>query len=382
MSAGPDSGHLSACLASGHDVNTVCLKNIVCQLFKRRFVTERGSQLDGNRAAEPGTGLIGTTRKDQKGEIMLATLRVIAHDLLSLASIGASCAINIFSPNQRMLRTEISGWDGKPALIVGNGPSAGTDLGAIDYGPFGVRVGVNFFAATDWFERLRPNRYFLQDDYWFEESSDELREKAQRTFDCLNEKVTWGLTLTVPLRYLGSFIQSGRITNSNISIEAMSVGTQRAGDVTHFAYRARFLKELIFWLWSAGLLALPATNIVSSSLFVLLSEGHKKIDVIGLDMTMANDFALNQQGKLGFFPTHFYGKSSTSEPSKGTERKSVALAYEWLAKKFRVFDLLASYASYQKAIVTNRSSLTLLDSFPWRPTTGRLDQPPKKPPSS
>ena len=297
---------------------------------------------------------------------MLARFFTILHDLLALISIFVACAVNLVRFNSRPKQVE---WAPKheTVLVIGNGPSAGPDLRSINLKLYSAKVGVNHFASTDWFLEVRPEYYFIQDGYWFSPENGAMKQSVRETLIDLDERVDWPMSLFIPAKHFGLFTKLGRISNPLISVKRMTAASLTTGEVVHFAYRSFTYQKLIFRLWSHRILPLPATNIVSTALFELLSRGYKKLDIVGLDMSMAQDLQLDRQGKVSFTPSHFYGKADTPEVPKGSELDTMALAYEWIASKFRVFDLLAKYSLYLGAEVLNRSSVTLLDSFQQSP---------------
>jgi len=217
-------------------------------------------------------------------------------------------------------------------------------------------------ATTDYFEMLRPTCYFIQDRVWFEKNSSTY-EKLQQVFRALNEKVSWEMVLCVPGPYAEEFQRSKLITNQFIEIRSFDGRGLRSGRLgtvnSDFSVRTRML----IFLWNRSLLYPPLESVASTALFELIRTHPLRIDLVGLDMTMGRDLALDASGSLGYFPRHFYGKFAEAAPNHAPTT-STAHAYIYLSKKFHLFHLLSEYARGNRVPVLNRTADTLLDSFP------------------
>ena len=292
-------------------------------------------------------------------------MRLELLNFLALLSILKASLRNLMMPSAR--NTGISKLpEAETVFVLGNGPSLISDIEHVKAGSKDKITVVNFFASTHWFENLKPDYYFIQDSYWFD-APGALRPDVLRVFDDINERVSWPMFLCIPYCYLERFEASRIVRNPHVTVVPIPAVSLHVGDVTHFTYRSEHFKRAIFRLWSKGLLYLPATNIVSTAIFEFLKAGATNIALLGMDMTMADDLVLQENGTIAFSPSHFYGKALEAEAAKGSERDSMARAYEWIATKFRVLDLLAAYAEYLGTDVVNCSSITRLDSFRLEP---------------
>jgi len=254
-------------------------------------------------------------------------------------------------------------------LVIANGPSLSHDIKAFDLGNYDASVAVNFFAATDWFEIVRPKYYFIQDPFWFEPLRN-LGPKASSVFAGISEKLTWNMELMFPAEYSDCETILALGKNSNITLRPLAqytwpsfVGLMSTVDLLpHFSQANR---RQIFRLWDRGLAQVLTNGVVQTTMFEFIRNGARKIDVLGLDMSMALDLAVDEKGQTQYYPRHFYGKATIPEkPLSGDRANKMADSYRAIAQKFDVFDLLAGYSMHRGCRVRNLSSLTLLDSFP------------------
>jgi len=280
--------------------------------------------------------------------------------LSSLAAIATSSGENLFRKRGgAVLSLDPSH---KPALLCANGPSLVSDLPLIRRESYGQIVVVNAMASTDYFETLRPTAYFIQDRFWFEREPFH-EQKVEQMFRALNDKVSWKMALCIPSRYAKQFRTSQQITNKFIEIRSFDGPELKSGHLgtvnDDFNLRTKFLT----YLWNRSFLYPPLEGIASTALFELIRTHPVRIDLAGLDMTMGRDLSVDTSGSLGFFPSHFYGKSADRVPDYGPTI-STAHAYFWLSRKFHLFNLLRAYADAQGVTILNRTADTLLDSFP------------------
>lgn len=260
---------------------------------------------------------------------------------------------------------------GKKILLVANGPTLENDLKRIHPKEYDEICMVNAASNANLFQELRPSYYFIQDKYWFSQH-EQLSPKAQDTGMSINKKLAWDMNLCFPGRYAEQKVLLGELANKHVSFFPLSndgrlftISQLFQQDEVHFA--TGFEREMQFKIWDLGLNSIHKTGIASTAIFELMTGGAQRIDIVGLNMSMADDLSLSETGSQQFRPSHFYGRGS--EYTEGPERVAfgggtMAGAYLSIATKFATFDLLADYAKRRKCTITNFSSPTYLDSFP------------------
>lgn len=250
----------------------------------------------------------------------------------------------------------------KPALLLGNGPSLRQDLPLIDPGSFGEIIAVNHFAKTDFFSIVRPNRYFLQDRYWFDEAGHRRREVSE-TLAAIASRTTWPMTLMIPSAYVELFNDKQLTANTNVAIrpfDGVGLVSTPVGDA---ARDNTLTLRPKLWLWRKGLGYPCLSGIVQTALFELIRSEVSTVLLLGVDMTLGLDMKLDTTGRITFSPNHFYGASP--KPVRVNKyRDTTAKSYVWLSQKFVLFDELSALAKQLNVEVFNGSSISLLDSFP------------------
>lgn len=254
---------------------------------------------------------------------------------------------------------------GAKTLLVGNGPGARHDLSTIQKDSYDFVAGVNGMATSEVFELLRPNMYFLQDSFWFNDSPqmDSRREKTKSGL----ANAGWEINLYFPKKYENSnFILD---INKNKNIKLFPLGQYSYHNLATGILEPEFFRtlaprnlRLVFWLWNKSLATTPGTGIASNALFELIKSGAASVDIVGVDMSMANDLKVDAEGKVSFTPTHFY--EPTNDKVNLTHDKTMTSAYLSISKKFLTFQILAEYAIARNCEVAIHSKTSFLDTFP------------------
>lgn len=86
------------------------------------------------------------------------------------------------------------------------------------------------------------------------------------------------------------------------------------------------------------------------------------MDIVGVDMSMANDIKVDAKGKVSFTPTHFY--EPTDDKVNLTHDMTMTSAYLSISQKFLTFQVLAEYAIANNCEVAIHSKTSFLDTFP------------------
>lgn len=257
------------------------------------------------------------------------------------------------------------------ALIIGNGPGFEGDRSRLRSGDYECVLATNSFAATSYFQEIKPTHYILQDSYWFEDPT-KRNSKARTALESLVKKTTWTIQLFVPAQFQTSNTVKELSENPFLTINPMHQSLLPSAwpflgstDLRHTLRGGNIL--LLQKLWTNRLLNVDATGVASTALFELILANVKRIDLVGVDMSMALDLRVSPSGQVGFFPSHFYGTAQTPQPAlSGGAKSTMAEEYRAVASKFTTFDLLADFAYRRGIEVTNLSDRSLLDSFPRR----------------
>ncbi len=108
--------------------------------------------------------------------------------------------------------------EGKPLIIMGNGPSLGEVIKSDLHELAGsVTMALNFAANAEEFTRLRPDFYLMADPHFFKGRKSD--PNVERLFSRLNSETAWPMTLYVPV---GHSAASLGISNPDIKVETFN----------------------------------------------------------------------------------------------------------------------------------------------------------------
>lgn len=259
--------------------------------------------------------------------------------------------------------------DVSKALVIGNGPSLEPDNAFLLSREYDCVVAVNTFAATPMHERVKPSHYLLQDRFWFEDRRLHSSMTAE-TIKALLEKTAWPMELCFPAQFKKSDTIRLLEANSYIGLKPMRQAMlPYVGPFIGSSDLRHKLSKLPLWLletlWIKRLVTVDPTGVVSTTLFELILSNVRKIDLVGVDMTMALGLSSDATQGIVSIQSHFYDTKDSPQLSVGLrEVGSIAAEYRYIASKFTTFDLLAGLARRLGIQITNRSTGSLLDSFP------------------
>lgn len=256
----------------------------------------------------------------------------------------------------------------KNILVIANGPSLNHDLPKISRKNFDAVVAVNYFAATAYFTEFKPDYYFIQDPFWFD-NIENLTPKARGMLEGIIRELSWPMQLIFPSNYLESepikkLSELPLLTLVPLPQYRWPGFHSLISRVDLLPYFSLMNRKLLFRLWDRHLTQILSNGVVQTALFELIRSGIKNIDVLGLDMSMGKELHLDKDGTVNFYPVHFYGAAKTpEEPLAGIKENSMAASYRAIAQKFEVFYLIEEYARARGATITNLSSDSNLDAF-------------------
>nr|WP_321486338.1 hypothetical protein [uncultured Draconibacterium sp.] len=243
--------------------------------------------------------------------------------------------------------------------VLANGPSLKSDLESIveehnlNKKEFVV---LNFFAFDNIFFELEPKYYCFADHMFFIENSHR-NEEVFKLYKILNTYVDWDLEIFIPLGSFDSFVDKARFTNKHITIRKVN-NTFYTGNNSfkHFFYKN-------------GLSTPRLQTVAILAIYVALNKGFTDIDVYGIDHTFFDNLTVDNQNRLCNKERHFYSPEDSDVVLKPILRNdnnqpfTIAEYISAISEMFKSHDLLSGYSKYLNAIITNRTSKSLVDSY-------------------
>ncbi|MFC0179615.1 hypothetical protein [Thorsellia kenyensis] len=248
----------------------------------------------------------------------------------------------------------------KNIIVIGNGPSLTNDVDFI-YSNIGSAdfISVNHFAENEIFFKIKPQKYILLDNYFWNEKADrKLVERREYLFEILN-RITWEMQLLLPINSNVKYIEK-KISNSNVKILPFKlIDISAIGLYLNIQIAAK--------LYSNKIITPPSCNVLIYAVYFSVLAKYEKIYIVGADLSFHNDVSVNQiTNDVEITYRHFYGNSEKVILFKNPEREKKMTMLELMDTTY-----LTYYGHYSLAIfalnngceIINKSSFSMIDSY-------------------
>ncbi len=239
--------------------------------------------------------------------------------------------------------------------VLGNGPSLNEELPEL-LAEVGERdlMAVNFFAEDPRFTALQPAYYVLSDPMFFRQTS--LRERIERFYATLNERVTWPMTLYVQHYNPEHFDYRARLTNPLIRIV-------RFHSTLYYGFRS-----VRHWLFNHGLGSGNFGTVVQVGELIALQLGYRRIELYGVDHTLLEGLTVDGENCLCRADRHFYDDAATPQLKPMMQKVpevpyTMARYLSEVADLFRGHELLRDYADSLGAEIINCTRCSMIDAY-------------------
>ena len=240
-------------------------------------------------------------------------------------------------------------YNNKSVSVLANGPSLKIELESILNDKWVDDVlAVNYFANTDYFEKIKPSYYCFADPGFY--NTERSYDEVEMMFRNINSKVKWPMTIFVWKAKL-SLIQS-RITNQNINLVGLSTLCYSG----YTSYRNLFYKK--------GLAVPSYVNVSIMGIYALLNLGYSKIKLYGVDHSFLKNICVNDQNQLCINDSHFYGNNYYVFPPRPDGR--IWHMTDYVYDKYLTFkehEIMENYARYLGAKIINCTKSSWIDAY-------------------
>ena len=245
----------------------------------------------------------------------------------------------------------------KHCSLLGNGPSLKQtleeDLLFLEQTEL---VCVNNFAASPFFQQLKPQNYVIHDPaFYLYDGVTFKRPDIEDTLLKLRDKTDWKINLYVQQRAKKStFLQNLPKVNPNIQL-------------IYYNYTIFYgFEKIKHWFFKQNWAMQQAQNVLVVALYLALNRQFEQIFLFGADHSWHEQFKVGDNG-LEFKDVHFYDTKEVGFiPIYDVEKKetsSMSKQFASLSKAFAGYEVLKKYADYQKVSVLNASKKSYLDAF-------------------
>lgn len=240
--------------------------------------------------------------------------------------------------------------EGKPLIIMGNGPSLGEVIKSDLHELAGsVTMALNFAANAEEFTRLRPDFYLMADPHFFEGRKSD--PNVERLFSRLNSETAWPMTLYVPV---GHSAASLGISNPDIKVETFNfVG-------------AEGFEGLEKMLYDHGLAMPRPRNVLVPAIMTAMRAGFKEIYLTGADHGWLTTLSVTEDNEVVSIQPHFYKDNAEEKKRVASVYRDVRLHDILLSfhLAFKSYHQLAAYAKARGCSIYNATPGSFIDAFP------------------
>lgn len=243
-------------------------------------------------------------------------------------------------------------------IVVGNGPSLKKDIEYIvsvaDKNDFFC---VNYFANTEFYEKLKPNKYVFIDYglFFSSEVPKCILEKRKQLLDKINRDTVWDMQIFIPM-YADINLFKKIINNKNIKIIKMNIFN------INFNNRKKAIKK-----YSNGFYGPSGSNVLIYAIYLSVWANYKEVKVFGADLSYIDNLYVDQRNNYVVTKAeHFYSSGETRRiltPPFYKEGVSMASEMLSLAKTHKAHDLINDFSKYKNVKIFNCSSYSLIDSY-------------------
>lgn len=242
-------------------------------------------------------------------------------------------------------------------IILGNGPSLSTVVEKYqDQLLSETLMAVNYFANSDYFEKLKPKYYlFVGPEFW----RDNIREKSiqlrNQLFDNLETKTTWEMTMFIPFECTKSKFFKTRVkTIRHINFIAYNpTPVEGFQSFSHLLFRLN--------------LGMPRPhNVIIPCLMIALNTGFKNIFLIGVEHSWLPGIFVDEKNQALFRNQHFYDKKNVQPHVMYRVGIRPRKLYEILEKfmlTFKGYFVILEYQNELKAKIYNCTPESFIDAF-------------------
>ncbi|MBC7452026.1 MAG: hypothetical protein H7259_11110 [Cytophagales bacterium] len=241
--------------------------------------------------------------------------------------------------------------------ILGNGPSLTSSIeDHLSFLNESDLVCVNTFAASTYYEQLKPGNYVLLDPLFFSEEG-RTRDVISSTFQDILEKTSWPMYLYVPQKARkAAYVQEMLLAKKNIQLVYFNYTIFEGFDVVKH------------WFFKRGLAMPQAENVLVATLFLMINRAYGKILLFGADHSWHEQIQVREDNVLTLKDLHFYNADVSKEESRpliraNKEKVTISKQFLSFSKAFRGYDVLKIYAETRNVAIFNASAKSYVDSF-------------------
>ena len=260
---------------------------------------------------------------------------------------------------QSVLRVGYNTKRGKKLFVMGNGPSAKDFFdNHLDSLEGCDCMAVNHFADTPLFEIVKPTQYLVADPIFFEDPEklkDYQKKLAWDSIDYIINKLSWEMTIYMPLQAKGALSVIELSKNSFVTIRYYSCYGNSAKITS---------KNFKYYLWNHSCLAHLSQTVLNACLGVAIQMRYSEINLIGADTSWHEDYWMDQKTNVLYIvDKHFYGAEKVPIRDEAGNPTTIDQELYTGSVALKSYWDLAEYAKYNDVKIYNASAYSWIDAF-------------------
>lgn len=211
---------------------------------------------------------------------------------------------------------------------------------------------MNFFALSQYFQRIKPRYYCLSDSMFIRKDGNS--DKVKKLFYHLQNNVNWDMYLYVPRRFeKKDFLRYSCLSNPYIHIVCIN-------DITYQSFEC-----FRIWLLKKNLILPYINSVVQLGIYAALNNGFDEVRIYGVEHNMICSLLVNDENQLCYKNEHFYDTAIKIEPIKGEDNNLYKIADYLMVQAvlFQSHDQLSKYAKSLGVKVINCTPFSMIDSY-------------------
>ena len=248
-------------------------------------------------------------------------------------------------------------YHGDKLIIIGNGPSMNRTIeNNLETLQNTECLMVNFAANTSAFEQIKPCLYLLVDPtFYFVPSY--VKDKIEKLYNAILQKVTWSMTIVMPKCAQGSYLVNKFKENTNLNV----LFYEDSGVLSHRISQ--------FEAWDKNLISPPSQTVLNTAVWLSIYWGYNETYLVGADTSWHTELKMDQQtNELYTIDTHFYNNKIVLGDLYDEHNKrpiNTKLHEELFAEAtaLREYCELRKYADWKGVKVYNASEYSWIDAF-------------------
>lgn len=243
-------------------------------------------------------------------------------------------------------------------IILGNGPSLNKDfdnLVKVNRNKFDI-LGVNSFSRTDYYDKIKPDYYFLLDNYyWKKDLAEDHIQDRDAIIKNIIEKTDWKMVILAPTEVRNSAFCNSLMTNKNITFSFFN-----RLPINGFESLRSFLVGKKLGIFSGQ-------NVILGALSVSLNLDYKKIYLLGVDHSLHMTMKVNNGNEVLVNQKHFYKEEDRGHVKYSRDHDEKALKINELfnvwATAFGEYVTIENYAKKKNIKIYNLTCDSFIDAF-------------------